>query len=77
MSGRGCLLALAAGGRGHFRTVFRGWGSRELRDGTCVRLDDTVVFTSSGTRQQNRVTPGGLTLAVACRWTGCRPLASW
>lgn len=42
--GRDCLLALAASGGDGIRTVFRRRGSRELRDGTLVCLDHTVVF---------------------------------
>lgn len=48
MGGRSCLLALAASGGRRHRTVFRRWGSRELRDGTCVRLDDTIFFPLAG-----------------------------
>lgn len=48
MADRGWLLALAAGADGRIRAVFRCWGSREFRDGACVRLDDTAVFPSAG-----------------------------
>lgn len=48
VGGRACQLALAAGGDSCIRTIFRRWGSRKLRDGALVRLDDTVFFPSAG-----------------------------